>query len=238
MDGLVGFFAGGFGFERFGFHNFAGLKHELSAGVVVLSNSLFAGGAAGVAEFFFVFFASFDGFADFVLNDGAGARVLFARGFNDFFEVVGRGLRDGESGGGEGRDFFAVDDHADDEVAVGHLDEVGAFEGRFELFDEERGVVSGDAEADGGADVAKDGIAHGVGHLGYVLVGDGEVEAVFASLAENDGEGVGGEVLELVDIEVEGATVFDVGDVGAGHGGELDFGDEEGAEDAGVVFAD
>ena len=107
-----------------------------------------------------------------------------------------------------------------------------------ELFGEDWGVVGGDAEGDGRADVAEDGVADGVGHLGDVLVGDGEIEAVFAGFGENDSEGVGGEVLELVDIEIEGATVGDVGDVGAGHSGELDFRDEEGAEDAGVVFAD
>ena len=74
--------------------------------------------------------------------------------------------------------------------------------------------------------------------MGDILVSDGEVEAVFASLGENDGEGVGGEVLELVNVEVEWTAVFYVGNVGAGHGGELDLGDKEGAEDAGVVFAD
>ena len=108
----------------------------------------------------------------------------------------------------------------------------------FELLGEDWGVVGGDAERDGRTDVAEDGVADGVGHLGDVLVGDGEIEAVFASFGENDSEGVGGEVLELVDVEVEGAAVGDVGDVGSGHGGELDFRDEEGAKDAGVVFAD
>ena len=163
---------------------------------------------------------------------------MLARGLDNGLEVIGGGLGDGESSGGEGRNLFAVDNHGDDEVAVGHLDEVGAFEGGLELFDEGRGVIGGDAEGDGGADVAKDGVAHGVGHLGDVLVSDGEVEAVFASLGENDGEGVGGEVLELINVEVERTAVFYVGDVGAGHGGELDLGDKEGAEDAGVIFAD
>ena len=233
MDSLVGLFPGGFGFERFGLHDFGGLEHEFGTRVVILSCSL----SAGVGELFFVFFGGFDGFTDFVLDDSAGAGVLLTRGFDDDVEVVRGGIGDGESSSREGGDLFAVDNHADDEVAVGHLNEVGAFKGGLELFDEERGVVSGDAEGDGGADVTKDGVAYGVGHLGDVLVGDGEVEAVFASLGENDGKRVGGEVLELVDVEVEWTAVFYVGDVGAGHGGELDLGDEEGAENAGVVFA-
>ena len=123
-------------------------------------------------------------------------------------------------------------------MAVVHLDKIGGVEGGLELFDEERSVVGGDAEGDGGADVAEDGVADGVGHLGGVLVCNSEVETVFAGFGEDDGEGVGGEVLELVDVEIERSPIFNVRDVGAGHGGELDFGDEEGAEDAGVVFAD
>ena len=123
-------------------------------------------------------------------------------------------------------------------MAVVELQEVGGFEGGLELFDENGGVVGRDAEGDGGADVAEDGVADGVGHLGGVLVCDGEIETVFSGLGENDGEGIGGEVLELIDVEIEGATVFYVFDVGAGHGGELDGGNEEGAENAGVVFAD
>jgi len=56
------------------------------------------------------------------------------------------------------------------------------------------------------------------------LVGDGEVEAVFASFGEDNSKGIGGEVLEFVDVEIEGAAVFDARDIGAGHGGELDLG--------------
>ena len=69
------------------------------------------------------------------------------------------------------------------------------------------------------------------------MVGNCEVKTVFACLGENDGEGVGGKVLELVDIEIERATVGDVGNVAAAHGGQLDFGDEEGAKNTGIVFS-
>ena len=148
------------------------------------------------------------------------------------------GLGDLEGGGAESRDLFAADNHGDDEVTVVHLEKVAGVEGGLELFGKKRGVVGGDAERDSRADVAEDGVADGVGHLGNILVGDGEIEAVFARLTKNNGEGVGGEVLELVNIEVEGATVLDIRNIGAGHGGELDLSDEEGAEDAGVVFAD
>ncbi len=69
------------------------------------------------------------------------------------------------------------------------------------------------------ANVAEDGVGSRVVELLEVLVGDGQVEAVFAGFAEDRGERAGGEVLELVDVEV---------DVGL-----LDGGDEEGSEQGG-----
>ena len=91
LGGLGGLFPGGFGFERFGLHDFGGLEHEFSTRVVILSYSL----SAGVGEFFFVFFGGFDGFTDFVLDDRARARVLFARGLDNGLEVIRGGIRDG-----------------------------------------------------------------------------------------------------------------------------------------------
>ena len=197
---------------------------------------MLAASATRIGELFLVFFGLFDGGTNFSFNFSARAGIATARGFDDFVEIILRCGREREGGGGESRDFFAVNNHGNDEMAVVHLDEVGLVEDGLELFGEDRGVVGGNAEGDGGTDVAEDGIADGVGHLGDILVGDGEVEAVFAGFGKNDGEGIGGEVLELVDIEIEGAAVGDVGNVGAGHSSELDFGDEEGAKDAGVVF--
>ena len=193
--------------------------------------------AAAVGEFFLVFFGLFNGFADFGFYFGAVAGVEAARTLYDGVKIVLRGFGEGEGGGGEGGDFFAVNNHGDDEVAVVHLDEVALVKSGLKLLGEDGGIIGGDAEGDGGADVAEDGVADGVGHLGDVLVGNGEIEAVFASLGEDDGERVGGEVLEFVHVEVEGTAVGDVGDVGAAHRGELDLGDEEGAENGGVVFA-
>ena len=179
-----------------------------------------------------------DGFADLGFDFGAVAGIEAAGAFHDGVEVVLGGFGKRKGGGRESGDFFAVDNHGDNEMAVVHLDEIAFVKGRLELLGEDGGVVGGDAEGDGGADVAKDSVTDGVGHLGDVLVGNGEIEAVFAGFGEDDGEGVGGEVLELVNIEIEWAAIGDVGDVGAAHGGELDLGDEEGAEDGGVIFAD
>ncbi len=110
--------------------------------------------------------------------------------------------------------------------------------GGFELFGEDGGVVGGDAEGDGGTDVTKNGVADGVSHLRDVLVGDSEIKAVFASFGENDSERIGGKVLELIDVKIEGATVGDIRNIGAGHGGELNFGNKESTKDASVIFTD
>jgi len=83
---------------------------------------LFAAGAAGIREFLFVFFGLLDGGADFGFDFGASAGIAAAGRFDDFVEVVLWGGREGEGGGGESGDFFAVDDHGDNEVAVVHLD--------------------------------------------------------------------------------------------------------------------
>ena len=122
-------------------------------------------------------------------------------------------------------------------MAVIELEKVGRLKSGFKLLSKDRGVVGRNAETDGGTNVTKDGVADGFGHLGGVLVGDGEVEAVFASLRKDDSKGIGSKVLELVHVEIEGATVGDIRDIRTAHSGELDFGNEEGAQDAGVVFA-
>ena len=210
---------------------------ECGAGIIVRV-SLFAGGATRVGELFFVFFACFDGFTNFFFDFGARTRIFLTGAGNDSVEVVARWFWDGKSGSGEGGNFFAIDNHADNEVAIAHLEKVRGVKGRLKLFNEDRSVIGGNAERNSCANVAEDGVADRFGHLGGVLVGNCEVKAVFACLGKDNGEGVGGEVLELVDIKIEWATIFNVGDVGARHGGELDLGNQEGAEDAGIIFAD
>ena len=118
-----------------------------------------------------------------------------------------------------------------------HLQQVVCFELRLELLDENRRVVSRHAEAHHGTDVAEHGIADGIAHLRDILVGYGKIETILTSFRQNRREGIGSEVLELVHIEIEWSAVLDVRDVGPRHGGKLDFGDEEGSEDAGIVLS-
>ena len=54
LGGLGGLFAGGFGLVRLGLGDAGALELEGGAGVIA-SNSLLAGFAAGIGEFFFVF---------------------------------------------------------------------------------------------------------------------------------------------------------------------------------------
>ena len=123
-------------------------------------------------------------------------------------------------------------------MTVVHLQEVIGLKLWLKLLDEERCIISADTKGYHRADVAKDCITDHFAHLGDVLVGDGEVEAVFACLREDGSEGIGGEVLKLIDVEIKWRPVFDIGNIAAAHGGQLDLGDDEGAEDTGIVFTD
>lgn len=99
------------------------------------------------------------------------------------------------------------------------------------------GIGKADAEGDEGADVAKHSLPHGGGELGDVLVAQGEIEPVFPRLGQDGGEALGGEVLELIDEEEKVAPLV-LGLSIAGHGGELELRDEQGAEQVGLVVAD
>ena len=110
----------------------------------------------------------------------------------------------------EGWDFFAINNHGNNEVTVVELDDIRLFESWFELLDKDWRIVGRNAERDGGTDVAKDGVADGISHLGDVLVSHREVKAVLAGLGKNHGEGISGEVLELIYVEVEWTAIVDI----------------------------
>ena len=99
------------------------------------------------------------------------------------------------------------------------------------------GIGEADAEGDERADIAKDGLPHGGGELGDVLMAQGEIEPVFPRLGEDGGEALGGEVLELID-EEEKVTALVLRLTIAGHGGELELRDEQGAEQVRLVMPD
>lgn len=99
------------------------------------------------------------------------------------------------------------------------------------------GIGEADAEGDERAYIAKDGLTHGGGELSNVLMAQGEVEPVFSRLGQDGGEALRGEVLELIDEEIKIAPQV-LGLAVPGHGGELELGDEQGAEQVGFVVAD
>jgi hypothetical protein len=65
----------------------------------------------------------------------------------------------------------------------------------------------------------------------WILSGDGETEAELPGLTQNRGEGFGGELVELVHVEVEVAPVL-LGNIRPAHGSQLDAGHEEGGANA------
>lgn len=126
---------------------------------------------------------------------------------------------------------------ADESFVAREIDELSCVELLAELAVQVLGIGEADAEGDEGADIAKDGFPHGGGELSDVLMTQGEIEPVFSRLGQDGGEALGGEVLELIDEEIEIAPLM-LGLAVAGHGGELELRDEQGAEQVGFVMAD
>lgn len=91
------------------------------------------------------------------------------------------------------------------------------------------GIGEADAEGDEGADISKDGLPHGGGELGDVLVTQREIEPIFPRLGQDGGEALGGEILELIDKEIKIAALV-LGLAIPGHSGKLELRDEQGAE--------
>ncbi len=95
-------------------------------------------------------------------------------------------------------------------MTVVHLYKVGLVKNWLKLLGENRRVVGGDTERDCRTDVAEDGIANRVGHLGDVLVGNGKIKPILPGFGKNDGEAISSEVLELINIEIEWSAVGNV----------------------------
>ena len=108
-----------------------------------------------------------------------------------------------------------------------HLQEIVWFKLRLKLFSEDRAVVGGDAEWNHCTNVAEDGVAHRVLHLADILIRNSKIETVFARFGQNRCKAISGEILELVDIQVERAAIFNIGNVAAAHSSELNFCDDE-----------
>lgn len=126
---------------------------------------------------------------------------------------------------------------ADEGLVAREIDELPLVELLAKLAVQVLGIGEADAEGDEGADIAKDGLPHGGGELGDVLMAQGEIEPVFPRLGQDGGEALRGEVLELIDEEEEVASLV-LGLTVAGHGGELELRDEQGAEQVRLVVAD
>lgn len=107
---------------------------------------------------------------------------------------------------------------ADEGFVAGQVHELSRLELLAEFTIEMFSIGKADAEGDEGADVSKDGISHGGGDLGDVLMTQGEVEPILSGLSQDGGEGLRGEVLELIHEEIEVASRV-LGLAISGHGG-------------------
>ena len=158
--------------------------------------------------------------------------------FNNVRRVVGLAWRKFQCAGRKRGSFLAADNHIDNKITIVHLKQIDCLEVRLELLGENWRIISRNSERNHGADVAENRIANRVAHLGNVLVGNGQIKAIFSSLRQNSRKRIGGEVLELVDVKIEWAAVADVRNVASRHGGKLDFCDQKRTEDGGIIFTD
>ena len=126
---------------------------------------------------------------------------------------------------------------ADEGFVTRQIDELPRVEFFAEFAVQMLGISEADTKGDEGADIAKDGFPHSGGELGDVLMAQSEIEPVFPRLGQDGGEALGGEVLELIDEEIKIAPLVLWLPI-AGHGGELELRDEQGAEQVGLVVAD
>ena len=98
------------------------------------------------------------------------------------------------------------------------------------------GIHMADSERDQRGHIAEHRLSSRKGELFDVLMGERQAESIFTSFREDRREGVGGEVLELVDKQVEIITVL-FGLTHALHGSDLELGSEQAPEQTGFVMA-
>ena len=95
---------------------------------------------------------------------------------------------------------MTVDKHFKVSVEIIDTGEIGSAESGGKPFLQIFGIVLPHAESADRADIAEDRVPDLCLKLGDKLVSNGEREFVFARLRENGGDGISGDVLELIDI--------------------------------------
>src|SRR3989344_5133070 len=114
-------------------------------------------------------------------------------------------------------------------IEIVDVHEVLRREHRLEFIFHKLGVIRADPESHDRADVAEDRVADFIGKLFDELVGNEEIQAVFASFGQDRGDAIGGEILELIDVEIE---VFAgvIGNVHPRKGGHKQFANDDHAQ--------
>src|SRR3989344_3789271 len=146
-----------------------------------------------------------------------------------------------QSGGRERTAGHPGHPELDVNMVVGKVHQVLRHEFRRELFFQEFRVPRAHSENDHGAHVAEDRIPDLGGLVVYqlpdILVSNDEIQPILARFGENTREGVCGEILELVHIQIEIHPLF-LRNAHPLHGGQLYLGDDHRAQKRGIVLAD
>ena len=105
---------------------------------------------------------------------------------------------------------------------VWRLGEIFGGKGRGERLHHQISIGHTDTATDNRTDVTEEGFPDFVSKLSHKLVSDDEIQAIFAGLRENRFKAIGGEVLELIDVETEIFTLV-LWNILATHSGLLEF---------------
>jgi hypothetical protein len=174
---------------------------------------------------------------DLCLHVRTRSGVFFAGTGDELFALADTVLNGGKGSRSERFKIRPVLQQLHKHFVAIEVNEVGRGEGLAEFPREDFRVGVADAEGDERADVAEHGLPDGKRELVDVLMREGKAEAILAGFGENGSEGVGGEIVELVDVEKEIAA-FVLRLIHAGHGRELELRREERAKQRGFVRAE
>ena len=129
----------------------------------------------------------------------------------------------------------AVNHELEIDAVVREIDEVFFGEGRLKFPSEHLGIFRSKAEGDHRAHIPEHAMADIWFKLRQVLMAQGKGDAVFAKLRHHVRDGESGELLELVEIDIEGAKRC-LGSVGATESRESDRGHQQCPKKRGAVL--
>src|ERR1035438_9613289 len=172
-----------------------------------------------------------------VFNNGTSNRKSFSGSGNELFLAANPIFQRRQHPGAERFSVGAILQQLHDRFVTVKVGNDARRKGVSEFLFHYLRIGVSDTKGDERSHIAKDGLADWKWKLVNVLVRKDEAQTVFASFRQNGGKGIGREILELVNEEVEVGALF-FGAVGPPHRAELKLSGEQGPEQICFVVAE